>query len=608
MATGSATPAATASTTPSATASATPSAPASGADTPGLFAVTSSYVMLRLGYGEDAPERRFHHGSGTTAFSQYQAVSGDFDGDGRDTVGVYDLRTATFTLLNLNAAGAPEIVFRYGQPVLPSDDVAGVIAVAGDWDGDGVDTIGLFDLATNEFRLRNENSAGEADLAFVFGSGAVRPVVGDWDGDGVDTIGVFASAMGIAHLRNSNSAGEADLAFDTGRPRLLPVAGDFDGDGVHTVGTYSAEAMQFYLLDGPVPGHQERTVRFGSRAANWAPMAGQWDTRGETGEHEGFDWPTANPADEGVNPQRLTAAYARAAEIQNLHSLLVVRHGKLVGEAYFNGYDASMANCLKSVSKSLLSALYGQAIEDGYLRGLEQPVSAHLPGYYRSPAEPRLARTTIQHLLTMTGGQSWDEDTHIGPMAVSPDWVGHVAGLPFVAEPGARWNYNTGLTHVASALLTAATGMPTHAYAEKRLFEPLGISVTRWDRDTHGRDFGGAEVWMRPRDMARFGELYLRGGEIDGRRIVPAGWVSYSTRSLVQAGNYTYGAWWWRRAFAGHETYFAWGYGGQFIFVVPDLDLVVVTTSAWFRGRSAATNGPVFALLEEHILPAVGRD
>jgi len=177
----------------------------------------------------------------------------------------------------------------------------------------------------------------------------------------------------------------------------------------------------------------------------------------------------------------------------------------LAGEAYYDDYDATMANCLKSVSKSVLSALVGLAIEDGLLRGPDQRVSELLPAYYAKPSEPRLGRTSIHHLLTMTGGQPWTDPTHLGPMFRSPDWVDHVAGLPFEAEPGARWTYNTGLTHVASALLTEETGEPTHTYARRRLFEPLGISVTRWDRDLQSRDFGGAEVWMRPRDMARFG-------------------------------------------------------------------------------------------------------
>ena len=583
--------------------------PAAAQDTPGLYAVTSSYVVLRLGPNADSPTRSFHFGAGQTAFSRGQGVAGDFDGDGADTIGVYDSRQATFTLASANRARAPATVIAYGQPIVPADDNLGAYALAGDFDGDGVDTIGLFDPATNVFRLRNANAPGPPDRQFQYGSGIVRPIVGDWDGDGIDTVGVVDPQTGTAYLRNTNAPGNEDIVVETGHPRLLPVAGDFDGDGVDTVGMYSGENHTLYVRAGHSPGDAEIAVPLSSRAAVWGPIAGRWDTTGDPGEYAGFDWPTAAPADEGMDPARRAEAVRRGDHTENLHSLLVVRHGKLVTEAYYNGYDASMANCLKSVSKSVLSALFGLAIADGHVAGLEEPVSRYLPGYFRRGDEPRLGRLSLYNLLTRTSGQAWSDQSNLGPMIASGDWVAYVAGRPFVAEPGARWNYSTGLTHVASAALTEATGRPTHEYAEERLFEPLGISASRWDWDPDGRDFGGAEVWMRPRDMARFGQLYLRRGEIDGHRILKETWVRASTAGLVAAsGGHTYGMWWWRRDFAGHDTYFAWGYGGQFIFVVQDLDMVVVFTSAWFRGARATTNGEVFRLLADYILPAATGD
>ena len=237
------------------------------------------------------------------------------------------------------------------------------------------------------------------------------------------------------------------------------------------------------------------------------------------------------------------------------HATLAVRHGKLAAEGYWSGYDATMANCIKSVSKSILSAAYGLAIEDGHLAGPEQRVASLLPEVFDDADRPQLAEITFGQLMNMSAGLEWDEQgASLGNMVASQDWPAWVAAQPFVSAPGARWNYSTGLTHVASTALARATGETTRAYVERRLFEPLGISATRWDLDPAGVHMGGAEVWMRD--------------------------------------------------FAGHPTYFAWGYGGQFIFVVPDLDLVVVATSAWFRGAQAATNGQVFALLEDFILPA----
>ena len=579
------------------------------ADTPGLYGVTSSYVMLRSAQGAEPPIRRFHFGSSQTAFNRVQPVSGDFDGDGFDSIGFYDPRKAAFTLQNKNAANVDETVIPFGEPTIPTDDGGYVYAVSGDFDGDGKDTFGLFTVPDNTFRLRNSNSPGPPDMEFSYGLGAVFPLIGDWDGDGVDTVGVWVQSTGRAFLRNSNDAGPEHIVAETGRPGLIPFTGDFDGDGVDTLGVYDGDSFMIHSRDSHDASGDERSIHMGSRAAVWWPLAGLWESSGETGETGGFDWAVTDPAEVGIDPDRLGVAYARAAEIENLHSLLVIRHGKLAGEAYYGGYDASMGNCLKSVSKSILSALYGLAIEDGHVRGLEQPASAHLPEYFAAATDPRLGGISVYNLLTMTGGLEWTDPTHIGPMNVSGDWLRFITTRPFTSEPGARWNYSTGLTHAASAFLTEATGEATHEYASERLFEPLGISATRWDHDTAGYDFGGAEVWMRPRDMARFGELYLRGGELDGERILDERWVNASKREHASAsGGHTYGYWWWRREFAGHPTYFAWGYGGQFIFVVEDLDMVVVATSAWFRGASAATNGEVFALLANHVLPAATED
>jgi CubicO group peptidase (beta-lactamase class C family) len=233
-------------------------------------------------------------------------------------------------------------------------------------------------------------------------------------------------------------------------------------------------------------------------------------------------------------------------------------------------------------------------------------VASVLPDEFEKAGAPHLSHLTLRHLLTMSAGLAWDEPgDSLGEMVQSPDWVEHVASLMVTGEAGQRWNYSTGLTHVASALLEEATGEPTNEYARSRLLEPLGIEASRWDFDPKGYDMGGAEVWMRPRDMARLGELYLRGGTLDGVRVLDPQWVEASTRPQLAAyGPYEYSAWWWHRRFAEQEVFFAWGYGGQFIFVAPELDMVVVATSAWWRGEQAATNGQVFAILEDLILPA----
>ncbi len=166
-------------------------------------------------------------------------VSGDWNGDGQDTIGLYDPATGTFFLRNSNTPGPADVMFSFGE----SQPRRFVVALAGDWNGDGVDTVGLFRRDTNRWRLRNSNSAGQPDHRFLFGrpGSTERGIVGDWDGDGVDTVGtaVVDAADYVAwHLRNSNAPGTPDLSYSWGvrQSGSVAIAGDWDGDGAVTTG------------------------------------------------------------------------------------------------------------------------------------------------------------------------------------------------------------------------------------------------------------------------------------------------------------------------------------------------------------------------------------
>ena len=179
---------------------------------------------------------------------------------------------------------------------------------------------------------------------------------------------------------------------------------------------------------------------------------------------------------------------------------------------------------------------------------------------------------------------------------------------PLVAEPGGPMIYSTGSTHLLSAILTKATRMSTWQFANRYLARPLGITIPRWRRDPQGIYFGGNDMYLTPREMLAFGTLYLERGRLAGRQIVPAAWVDSSltprTRSGWSGNEYGYG--WWVRTAGTHAVYYAWGYGGQFIFVVPDLRLVVVvTSSAEVRAHEWNHLDSVYDLLERYIIPAV---
>lgn len=304
----------------------------------------------------------------------------------------------------------------------------------------------------------------------------------------------------------------------------------------------------------------------------------------------------------------LAEAYARARSLPRLRSLLIHWRGSLVREHYFRGASRTQPANIKSASKSIVSALVGIAIARGQIRSVHQPISELLPDATRA-LDPRKRAITVEDLLTMRSGLESTSFENYGAWVSSRNWVRDVLRRPLVADPGGLMIYSTGSTHVLSAILTRVTGLSTYAYAQQVLARPLGISLRPWTRDPQGIYFGGNEMRMTPRQMVAFGLLYLHGGRTpNGRQVVPKAWVDGSwvrrTRSGWSGQDYGYG--WWIRRSGTHDVYFAWGYGGQFIFVVPDLELVVVTTSdpnATTRERGHLE--AIYALLDTAVVPAV---
>lgn len=308
----------------------------------------------------------------------------------------------------------------------------------------------------------------------------------------------------------------------------------------------------------------------------------------------------------GLDGALLAQAFQRATELPRSHSLLVARHGELAREEYFRGPGRDRAANIKSVSKSVLAALVGIAIAEGHLEGLDQPVAPLFPEYVGSPADPRIGDVTIEHLLSMQAGLEPTSFGNYGRWVSSGNWVRFALERPFVDVPGGRMLYSTGNTHVLSAVLTRATGTSTLAYARAKLGVPLGIEVPAWTRDPQGVYFGGNEMSLRPRDLLAFGELYRNGGQHEGRQVVPAEWIreSWRRRTTSPFNGHGYGLGWWTRPSGSYDVYFAWGYGGQYVFIVPDLELTVVTTSDPVSPREGDHNRALHRLLDELLVPA----
>ena len=305
----------------------------------------------------------------------------------------------------------------------------------------------------------------------------------------------------------------------------------------------------------------------------------------------------------------LAAAYVHAGELPRLRSLLVERQGKLVGEQYWRGATRARPANIKSASKSVISALIGIAIRKGEIPGLQATVGELLPAADTRGLDPAKRAITVEDLLTMRAGLEGTSFGNYGRFVTSRNWVRYVLARPFVAEPGGPMIYSTGSTHLLSAMLTHATGTSTHRFAERELARPLGIALRPWTRDPQGIYFGGNEMRMTPREMLAFGRLYLnRGRTPAGRQLLPEAWIdsSWVPRGVSPWNGYSYGYGWWIREARGHPVYFAWGYGGQFIFVVPSLELIVVTTSDPDQRREGGHLQAIHDLLDSYLIPAVG--
>lgn len=294
-----------------------------------------------------------------------------------------------------------------------------------------------------------------------------------------------------------------------------------------------------------------------------------------------------------------------AARLPRLHSLLIHQHGELVYEQYFNGRDATQADNMKSASKSVISALIGIALERGDIASLDQPIADYFPELKESDSPAKRA-ITIENLLTMEAGLASTSNRNYGRWAMSDNWVQFALEQPMVGELGEDMIYSTGSTHVLSAIIERASGMSTLAYARQYLTNPMGINITYWSQDPQGTYFGGNNMEMRPRDMLKFGQLYLNGGEWNGQQLLSPEWTELSHRPHAnsprgQGRHYGYG--WWLRELADMQVPLAWGYGGQLIFVVEPLDLIVVATadSQPGNGRSRHLRA-IYDLVETHIL------
>jgi CubicO group peptidase (beta-lactamase class C family) len=353
-----------------------------------------------------------------------------------------------------------------------------------------------------------------------------------------------------------------------------------------------------------------------------------------------LDWHTVSPAEAGFADDleaRLAKAIAEK-RVWNLHSVIIVRNGRLVLERYFDGQDdargrplgmvsfkADTLHDLRSASKSVVGLLYGIALAAGNVPSPDQPLMRAFPEYADLFADPDRSRWTVHHVLSMTMGTDWDElsipytDPANSEIAMdrASDRYRYVLGRPVVMEPGKRWIYSGGATALLGRIIAKGTGKSLQDFAREALFDPLGIGSTDWFTGRDGELIAASGIRMTPRDLARIGQLMLRDGVWDGRVVVPAEWIARCTSPVVPVDEAReYGYQWYMGRFA-FETptaprwnrsrlerfWGAIGNGGQRLFVFPGLDLLVATTAGNYDTPDQWV--PPTRIIREVVLPAI---
>jgi CubicO group peptidase (beta-lactamase class C family) len=343
-------------------------------------------------------------------------------------------------------------------------------------------------------------------------------------------------------------------------------------------------------------------------------------------------WTIAPPESVGLDGARLCTIAARLKETEaNVHAVVIVRHGKLVFEQYFPGpderwdvagqyeHDATTRHDMRSASKSVISLLVGIAIDRKLIASADEPVVKFFPDY-AAVKSPGWDQVTLRHLLTMSSGMRWDEnrgwndprndEPHLGNEA---DPIRYILSKPIAKPPDSLWTYNGGGTDLLGNIIERVSGKPLEAFAREVLFQPLGITDLEWKTyPKNGKIAPAIGLRVRPRDAAKIGQLVLNRGAWDGRPIVSPEWIEQSLRPRFQAigyfsGLFFYGQQWWLGRSMAQEKEVKWiaamGSGGQRIFIVPDRDLVVMTTSGLYfephQGDGALD------MLTNYILPSV---
>jgi CubicO group peptidase (beta-lactamase class C family) len=319
-----------------------------------------------------------------------------------------------------------------------------------------------------------------------------------------------------------------------------------------------------------------------------------------------------------IDGEQLTLAFDEFKMVSGALSLIVCRNGDIVAEEYTNykTYGSDSIKNIMSVTKTFTGVLVGLAIDKGFIENVNDPIKKYLIGIVTFSDNVK-ANITIDQLLKMSFGHSWNGTSSSSLFGEcffkSEDNLQFILDQPLVAAPGTVFNYSDGASHLLSAIITEATGMSTLDFAAENLFDQLGITEYKWSTDDRGYHLGAAYLHIKPRDMVKFGNLIMNKGKYNGNQIVPETWINEMTATKISTNNDVpygpeYGYQIWLGTESGHRYYMAMGWGGQFIIIIPDLQLIV-TATCWTSNITDLQAGEhwmsIIQIIFEKIFPAV---
>lgn len=330
--------------------------------------------------------------------------------------------------------------------------------------------------------------------------------------------------------------------------------------------------------------------------------------------YEPHQWETAAPASVGINPEKLELALGEANLKDYLHSLLIVKDGKLIVEEYFGGYKLEEPHIVRSVSKSLLSVLIGFAVEDGSIESLDDSIYMYIPDLFTPGTNRETKSITIKNLIEMRSGIKRDKQFYSIAFN-SANWAKTILEEELVSPPGSEYHYSTAATHILSIVLERAVNRDLQNYAYEKLFDPMDIEIAEWEKDPQGNYFGGNNMFFVPRDIALFGQIVLDGGSLNNKQIIPSEWLKKSLKNTRheegiiwgELYNIGYGYLWWLGELRGYKVQLAIGHGGQFIIIFPEVNLIIVTTSEAYIYWDEADEQErgILALIANYVLPSL---